>query len=495
MANEVRKNEAKIEEIKKSDLHKMSEVLYEIPKTYRADMKVPAQIFMNEAMMEDVLNDKAIWQLVNVTTLPGIKRAAFAMPDIHQGYGFPIGGVAATDIREGGVISPGGIGYDINCGVRLLASEMTIDELKPHLPDLATRLFKKIPSGVGRGGILDFKVEDLNTILKKGSKRMLELGYGLPEDLEYCEERGCMEVAEPDLISQRAKKRGSDQLGTLGSGNHFLEVQGVEEIYDQDAARAFGLQQGCVTVMIHCGSRGLGHQTCTDYVRIMMDKLPEWGYQLPDRELIYAPYLSAEGQDYFKAMAAAANYAWANRHMIGHWVREAWQEVVGGSAPLRMVYDVSHNLGKVEKHTIAGTQHELVLHRKGATRAFGPGHPEIPSKYQAVGQPVLIPGTMGTSSYILVGTKESMEVAFGTSCHGAGRRLSRAQAKKTVRGSELRKQLEAQGIIIRSDSDPGLAEEAPLAYKNVDNVVNVVHAAGLAKKVARVRPLAVVKGG
>ena len=483
------------QQVKKTDLIKVNEVTYDIPTSYRADMKAPARIFMNEDMMEDVLNDRALWQLVNVSTLPGIQKSAFAMPDIHQGYGFPIGGVGATDITEGVVISPGGIGYDINCGVRLLASTMTADEIQPYIQELATRLFHKVPSGVGKGGKLEFKAAELDTILKKGAPRMLELGYGLPEDIELCEEHGCMSVADPELISAKAKKRGSDQLGTLGSGNHFLEVQAVEEIYDQKAAQAFGLYKNNVTVMIHCGSRGFGHQTCTDYVRIMMQKLPEWGYKLPDRELIYAPYLSQEGQDYFKAMAAAANYAWANRHMIGHWVRQAWQEVIGESAQLRMVYDISHNLGKVEKHRVDGKERELVLHRKGATRSFGPGRPEVPEKYRHVGQPVLIPGTMGTSSYVLVGTQESMDVAFGSTCHGAGRRLSRSKAKKLVRGSQLRQELERQGIVIRSDSDPGLAEEAPIAYKDVDNVVNVVDQAGLAKKVARVRPLAVIKGG
>lgn len=481
--------------ITKKNLVTVDEVTYEVPMGYRSDMKVPARIFMNEQMIDDVLADRALWQLINVATLPGIQRAAFAMPDIHQGYGFPIGGVAATDIHNGGVISPGGIGYDINCGVRLLASTMTADELSPYLKDLATRLFHKIPSGVGRGGKLEFKPSDLDDILHKGASRLLALGYGLPEDLEHCEEHGCMAVADPDLISVRAKKRGSDQLGTLGSGNHFLEVQVVDAIYDEKAAQAFGLSEGLVTVMIHCGSRGLGHQTCTDYVRVMLGKLPEWGYQLPDRELIYAPYLSQEGQNYFKAMAAAANYAWANRHMIGHWVREAWREVIGDSVILRMVYDVSHNLGKVEKHIIDGKERELVLHRKGATRAFGTGRSEVPETYRHIGQPVLIPGTMGTSSYILVGTNESMGIAFGSTCHGAGRRLSRAKAKSMVRGSQLRQELEQRGIVIRSDSDPGLAEEAPIAYKDVDNVVTVVHDAGLAKKVARVRPLAVIKGG
>lgn len=482
------------DEIKKENLVKISDVLYEIPTSYRNDMRVPARVFMNDAMIDDVLKDRALWQLVNVTTLPGICKAAFAMPDIHQGYGFPIGGVAATDINNGGVISPGGIGYDINCGVRLMVAPMQAAELQPYISTLATRLFHRIPSGVGRGGKLDFKPDELDSILKSGAQRMLELGYGLQEDIVLCEEQGCMKNADPALISKQAKNRGGDQLGTLGSGNHFLEVQEVEEIYDTVAANAFGLQKGFVTIMIHCGSRGLGHQTCTDYVRIMMQKLPEWGYELPDRELMYAPFSSPEGQDYFNAMAAAANYAWANRHMIAHWVRQVWRELIG-DIPLHMVYDVSHNLGKVEKHLMNGKERTLVLHRKGATRAFGPGMPQLPQQYKNIGQPVLIPGTMGTASYILVGTQQSMEVAFGSSCHGAGRRLSRAQAKKEVHGSELRKELQHRGIIIRSDSDPGLAEEAPLAYKDVDNVVNVVDAAGLAKKVARVKPLAVIKGG
>ncbi len=483
------------QEIKKENLVKISDVLYEIPTSYRHDMRVPARVFMNSEMMADVLADRALWQLVNVATLPGICKAAFAMPDIHQGYGFPIGGVAAMDINDGGVISPGGIGYDINCGVRLLVAPMAASELKKLLPQLATRLFHNIPSGVGRGGKLDFKPDELDSILKSGAQRMLELGYGLPEDIELCEENGCMKNANPAIVSRQAKNRGSDQLGTLGSGNHFLEVQEVEEIYDATAADAFGLQKGFVTIMIHCGSRGLGHQTCTDHVRVMMQKLPEWGYELPDRELIYAPFTSPEGQNYFNAMAAAANYAWANRHMIGHWVRETWRQVVGKTIPLRMVYDVSHNLGKVEKHIINGTQRELILHRKGATRAFGPGMLGLPARYKDVGQPVLIPGTMGTASYVLVGTQESMDIAFGSSCHGAGRRLSRAQAKKEITGGKLRKELESRGIIIRSDSDQGLAEEAPRAYKDVDNVVNVVQSAGLAKKVARVKPLAVIKGG
>ncbi|MDP3889278.1 MAG: RtcB family protein [bacterium] len=481
--------------ISRDMLVKIDDYTYEIPKSYRADMRVPARIFMHENMIEDVLSDRAVWQLVNVATLPGIQKYAFAMPDIHQGYGFPIGGVAALAINEGGVISPGGIGYDINCGVRLLVANMTAADIQPYIQKLATRLFNKIPSGVGRGGTLKFGEQEIDKILKRGAKHMLELGYGVESDLAFCEENGCMEIAQSELISKQAKKRGADQIGTLGSGNHFLEVQVVDEIFDEKAAQAFGLHEGLVTVMIHCGSRGLGHQTCTDYVRVLMQKFTEWGLQLPDRELVYAPFKSQEAQDYFKAMAAASNYAWANRHMIGHWVREAWQEEMGSDAHLTTVYDVSHNIGKVEKHMVDGVSKELIMHRKGATRAFGPGRPEVPPKYRSVGQPVLIPGTMGTASYVLVGTNESMEVAFGSSCHGAGRRMSRAQAKKEVYGKRLREELEQQGIIIRSDSDPGLAEEAPSAYKDVEEVVDAVHGAKLARKVARLKPLAVIKGG
>jgi len=482
------------QQINKSDLVRIDAYTYEIPMTYRSDMRVAARVFMHEDMIDDVLSDRALWQLVNVATLPGIQKYAFAMPDIHQGYGFPIGGVAATAIEDGGVISPGGIGYDINCGVRLLVSTVTATDIKPYLESLATGLFNKIPSGVGKGGRLDFKSGELDKILRYGAHRMVELGYGSEADLEFCEERGCMNGADPELISARAKKRGSDQLGTLGSGNHFLEVQYVDEIFDENSAHVYGIVRGAVTIMIHCGSRGLGHQTCTDYVRLMMSKLPEWGYALPDRELVYAPFKSIEAQHYFAAMQAASNYAWANRHMIGHWTRQVWQQILGSQEQLNTLYDVSHNIGKVEKHRINGSEKALVMHRKGATRAFGPGTVETPLKYRAVGQPVLIPGTMGTASYVLAGTQESMDTAFGSSCHGAGRKMSRAQAKHTVRGSVLREQLQAQGIIVRSDSDPGLAEEAPEAYKDVEQVVDVVHGAGMARKVARLKPLAVIKG-
>jgi len=481
--------------ISMDDLIKLEDYLYEIPKSYRPDMRVPARVYANEKMMNDILNDKSLWQLINIATLPGIQKYAIAMPDLHQGYGFPIGGVAATAIEEGGVISPGGIGYDINCGVRLLVANANAAELHPYMQKLATELFHAIPSGVGKGGKLKLKLEDINRVLRDGAKFMVGLGYGQMSDLEYCEERGCMAAADISLVSERAKKRGRDQLGTLGSGNHFLEIQVVDKIYDEKTARAFGLAEGLVTVMIHCGSRGLGHQVCTDYVRTMIKQVAQWGYTLPDRELVCAPFKSQEAQDYFGAMAAAANFAWANRQTIAHWTREAWQRILGKDARLSMIYDVSHNLGKVEKHIINGKEKEVVMHRKGATRSFGPGRPENPAKYMNVGQPVLIPGTMGTASYVLAGTKECMDIAFGTCCHGAGRRMSRSKAKKIVRGSRLRQELEARGIIIRCDSDPGLAEEAPLAYKDVDNVVSIVHDAKIAKKVARLTPLAVIKGG
>ncbi len=477
------------------DLIKINEYLYEIPQSFRTDMRVPARLYMTEAMFQDIEADLSLLQLVNVASLPGIQKYAIVMPDIHQGYGFPIGGVAATAIHEGGVISPGGIGYDINCGVRLLVANMGRDEIKSQLPELATALFHTIPSGVGRSGKVSLDTKELDRVLLHGAKRMVELGYGTESDLEHCEENGNMPGADASLVTKEAKKRGHDQLGTLGSGNHFLEVQAVEEVYDEKAAETFGLKKDTVTVMIHCGSRGLGHQTCTDYVRIMMTKLHQWGYQLPDRELVCAPFTSQEGQDYFAAMTAAANFAWANRHLIGHWVRESWQNILGPNAQLATMYDVSHNIGKRETHIIDGVHKEVLMHRKGATRSFGPSRPEVPAAYKEVGQPVLIPGTMGTSSYILVGTDSSLEHAFGSSCHGAGRTMSRAKAKKIIHGTTLRQQLESQGIVVRCDSNAGLAEEAPVAYKDVDMVVNVIAKAGLAKKVARVVPLAVIKGG
>jgi tRNA-splicing ligase RtcB len=479
----------------RGDLIKVDKHIWEIPKSYRPDMRVPARVFMHENMIDDILNDQSLEQLVNVATLPGIQKYACAMPDIHQGYGFPIGGVAAMAVEQGGVISPGGIGYDINCGVRLLVANKSYEELKPYLEDLATELFHAVPSGVGRGGTLKLSAGELNKVLLHGARFMVEKGWGTERDLEFCEEHGNMTGADPDMVSDRAKKRGADQLGTLGSGNHFLEVQKVEKIYHPEAARAFGLHENAIAVMVHCGSRGLGHQICTDHVRSMMAHANEFNITLPDRELICAPFRSQPGQDYFAAMKAGANFAWANRHLIAHWIRKAFQKTTGGDTELSLVYDVSHNIGKVEHHLINDKQTEVIMHRKGATRAFGPGSPEIPALYRHVGQPVLIPGTMGTASYVLAGTSAGLDISFGSSCHGAGRRMSRAQAKKEVRGTTLREQLEKQGIIIRCDSDPGLAEEAPQAYKDVDSVVDVVHEVGIAQKVARLVPVAVIKGG
>ncbi len=481
--------------ITKNDLIKIDDYTYEIPRSYRSDMRVPARVFTNEAMLEDILDDRSLEQLVNVATLPGIQQYAFAMPDIHQGYGFPIGGVAGMAIDHGGVISPGGIGYDINCGVRLLVANKSAQQLKRVMESLATALYHAVPSGVGRGGNLILTLPELDKVLGDGAKRMVELGYGNHTDLALCEEHGMMQGGDPDLVSEHAKKRGADQLGTLGSGNHFLEVQKVDETDDEDTAHAYGLTLDAVTVMIHCGSRGLGHQTCTDYVRTMMNCSKDWDFVLPDRELICAPFYTKPAQDYFAAMIAAANFAWANRHLIAHWVTQAFIQVAGKDTELNLVYDVSHNIGKKERHVINGSSMDLIMHRKGATRAFGPNRPETPASYRAFGQPVLIPGTMGTASYVMAGTAQGMDVAFGSSCHGAGRRMSRMKAKHTVRGSQLRKELESYGIIIRCDSDAGLAEEAPRAYKDIDTVIDVVAGAQLARKVARLAPLAVIKGG
>ncbi len=484
-----------IKQVKRSDIIQINEWTYEIAKEYRSDMLVPARFFASATLLDDILKDNALWQLVNVATLPGIVGYAYAMPDIHQGYGFPIGGVAAFDIANGGVISPGGIGYDINCGVRLLRANLTRGEIKTRLEELASALFGIIPSGVGRGGKLKLHGADLDAVLAGGAQQMVSLGYGTQDDILHCEEEGKLAGANPELVSKQAKGRGADQLGTLGSGNHFMEVQYVDEIYDEATAAAFGLRKGLITIMIHCGSRGLGHQVCTDYVRMMTHKRAEFNIPLADRELVCAPFESPIAQEYWGAMNAAANYAWANRHMIAHWSREAWQKILGADATLETLYDVCHNIGKVETHTYNNTKRSLVMHRKGATRAFGPGSEYIPAAYRAVGQPVLIPGTMGTASYIMAGTQQSMETAFGSCCHGAGRTMSRTKAREKLHGRTLKQALEAQGIIVKTDSTVGLAEEAPEVYKDIDAVIDVVHGAGLAAKVARLKPLAVIKGG
>lgn len=479
--------------VRLDDLIPISENLFEIAQTFRSDMRVPARVFANKELLEDIVQDKSLWQLINVTTLPGIQSYALAMPDIHQGYGFPIGGVAAMDI-ETGVISPGGIGYDINCGMRLMATNLRAPDIAPHIDELATQLFNTIPSGMGRGGQHEYTGTQIDAILKNGAAHMLKLGFGTQHDLIMCEEHGCLSGAEPEYVSLEAKKRGSDQIGTLGSGNHFLEVQRVETVLDEDIAKKFGLFKDQIVILIHCGSRGLGHQICTDYVRIMVPKIGSWGISLPDRELACAPFKSEEGQRYFKAMACAANFAWANRHVIGHNVRSVIQKLFGMATNVQTVYDVSHNIGKIETHTIANKQKSVLVHRKGATRAFGPKSADLPEIYQTTGQPVLIPGTMGTASYVLAGTQEAMSLSFGSTCHGAGRRLSRIAATKKIQDAALRKQLEQQGITIRTRSDRGLAEEAPFAYKDIDNVVNTVSSAGIAKKIVRLLPIAVIKG-
>ncbi len=471
------------------------EHLIEIPKSFRQDMRVPARIFTNTALLSEILKDRSLLQIVNVATLPGIQKYAFAMPDIHEGYGFPIGGVAATALDDNGVISPGGIGYDINCGVRLLRTSLPYEHIKPYIKELTQEIFKRVPSGLGHGGSLKLDSEQLHNILYKGVLHALEMGFGNEDDRYFCEEQGCLPLADATLVSDKAQQRGHDQLGTLGSGNHFLEIQVVDTIYDTAKAAVLGLYPDTVTIMIHCGSRGLGHQVCTDYIRLMLPKLSHWSITLPDPELACAPFNSPEGQQYFSAMAAAANFAWANRHIIGDNIRQAFIHVFGTDATVTTVYDISHNIGKHERHTIDNRELDLIVHRKGATRSFGPGRPELPDQYQDIGQPVLIPGTMGTFSYVLAGTATSMDASFGSSCHGAGRIMSRHQAKKTIDYALLDNQLKNQGILIKCDSKAGLVEEAPSAYKDVNNVVQIVHEAGLAHKVARLRPLAVIKGG
>jgi tRNA-splicing ligase RtcB len=477
--------------MRKENFIKINDWLWEVPKSFRSDMKVPARIYISEKMLQET-EDDALIQLVNTTTMPGIVKHAIAMPDIHSGYGPPIGGVGAMKLPEG-VISPGFVGYDENCGVRLLKSEHTEKEIKPYLDELTTEIQKEVPSGLGRGRTIKLSIEQIDRILEGGVPYLVKQGCGEKEDVENCEERGKMEEADASCISIQAKNRGRDQVGTLGSGNHFCEVQKVTEIFDEKVAEIFGLFKDQVVVMVHTGSRGLGHQNCTDYLRIVMNALPKYNIKLPDRELACVPFNSPEGQRFFKAMSAACNYAWSNRHMISHYIRKAWKSVLGEKADLKLLYDVAHNIAKIEEHEVDGEKMKLIVHRKGATRAFPPGHPEIPERYREVGQPVLIPGSMGTASYILVGTEKSKE-AWHTVCHGAGRTMSRHEATRRISGEEVVKNLKSKGIICKCWSFRGIAEEAPMAYKNIDEVVEVVHQAGLSKKVAKLIPLAVIKG-
>ena len=482
--------------IRLQDLQRIDQYVWEIPRTFRDDMRVPARIYASRTLLEKALTDKSIEQLVNATTLPGIVGYAIAMPDVHQGYGFPVGGVAATRVPDG-VISPGSIGYDINCGVRLLATEIHADEIEPYLNDLATALYHNCPSGVGKSGRHRLSQREMDDVLAEGSQWCLRRGLATHQDVHHTEESGRLRDADPSRVSQHARDRGHNQLGTLGSGNHFLEVDQVVATYFEEAATAYGLWPGQVVVLIHCGSRGLGHQVCTDYVRDFQKAIQRYHIQLPDRELVCAPMNSPEGEAYTGAMQAAANYAFANRQALAALVRESFEQVLAGSGlpfDLRQVYDVAHNIGKLEWHTIGGQRMQVCVHRKGATRAFAPGSEDIPPDYQAAGQPVLVPGSMGTASYVLAGTAGAMEQTFGSTCHGAGRNLSRTAAKKQVRGETLKQELNQQGIRVRAGSLAGLAEEAPFAYKQVEEVIEVVEGAGIARAVARLEPLAVIKG-
>lgn len=483
--------------VSKQDFRKLNKYLWELPAEFRRDMRVPARLYADGELLEDCLKDRSVEQLVNTATLPGLVGYTLAMPDIHQGYGFPVGGVAATDARTG-VISPGGIGYDINCGVRLLASALDRDEVVPHLEQLASALYRNCPSGVGTSGSVRLSDSQLDEVLEKGARWALGHGMARAEDLEFTEENGAMPGARADKASPHAKDRGRDQLGTLGAGNHFIEVDEITEIFDADGADALGLRLGLVVVQIHCGSRGFGHQVCTDYVRDFQSAIRRYDITLPDRELVCAPLDSPEGRDYLAAMTAAANFAWCNRQILTHEIRRSFEQALAGKVTnwdVRQVYDIAHNIAKVEEHRPDGGRAVLVcVHRKGATRAFGPGSPVLPADFRKVGQPVLVPGSMGTSSWVLLGTAGSMEQSFGSTCHGAGRVLSRTAAKKQVRGEQLKRDMERSGMAVRAGSLSGLAEEAPLAYKDVDRVVNVVSGAGIARKVARLKPMAVIKG-
>jgi len=472
--------------------HQVEEVVWELPARARADMRVPARVFADRELIDQIATDRSLEQLQNVATLPGITGAALAMPDIHQGYGFPVGGVAATELPDG-IISPGGVGYDINCGVRLLALPLTVGELGARTEALVHEISRRVPVGAGHGGELKLKGAALDRVLVHGPRVLLdEHGIGSQDDIEHTESGGCLTGADPAAVSERARVRGADQLGTLGSGNHFLEVQRVAELFDTQAAAAFGLHHNQVTVLIHSGSRGFGHQVCTDYVRTMDAVQARYHIKLPDRELACAPLSSPEGQRYLAAMACAANFAWGNRAVIAHRVRESVAATLGRQVAdgTRQIYDVAHNVAKLESHG----GRTVCVHRKGATRAFPAGSEEIPDAYRKVGQPVLIPGSMGTSSFVLVGLRGAMDRSFGTTCHGAGRRMSRIGARRRITGAELRRELEARGIVVRCPSNRGLAEEAPFAYKDVERVVTVVERAGLAARVAQLVPLGVVKG-
>ena len=481
----------------KVPLEKIDECSWQIPR-YKPGMRVPGMVFANADLLEKMQTDRTLWQCANVTHLPGIYKYAITLPDGHEGYGFPIGGVAATDHDEG-VISPGGVGYDINCGVRLLSTNLSEKDLRPKLAPIASAIFDNVPSGLGSSR-KDFKVSinDLDKLAVDGVNWVIKRGLGWPEDAEHCEEGGCMKNADPSKVSSTAKSRGLSQIGTLGSGNHFLEIQKVDKIFNPQTAKTFGIEhEGQVTVMIHCGSRGFGHQVCSDYLRVMEHAVQKYRINLPDRELSCAPGNSSEAQDYIQAMACAVNYAFSNRQAIMHWVRQSFQQVFHEDPEkfgLKLVYDVAHNIAKTETHKVDGGNKKVWVHRKGATRAFPPGHTDVPADYRSVGQPVLIPGSMGTSSWVLVGNAKAMDLTFGSTAHGAGRMMSRSAAKRKFWGGDVKTALEKRGIIVRAQSSSVLAEEADPAYKNVDVVADVSDKIGIATKVARLTPIAVVKG-
>lgn len=473
-------------------LKKLDNYRYLIPTTYKKGMQVEGLIYASDRLIRQIEKDQTVDQVANVATLPGWAGRSLAMPDAHQGYGFCIGGVAAADLRQG-VVSAGGVGFDINCGVRLLASPWSEAEVRPKLEPLLNHLFRDIPCGTGRRGLLDMKTSDLDSVLEEGAQWAVKQGYGDSDDVAHIEDFGRIQGADPSKVSSRAKTRGHDQLGTLGSGNHFLEIQVVEEVFDGARAQSFGLQLGQVVVLMHSGSRGLGHQVCTDYLDLMQAGMKRYGISVIDRQLACVPVGSEEGQDYLAAMAAAANFAFANRQMITHWTRQAFGPILG-AGELKVVYDVCHNIAKKEEHQIGSVRKEVLVHRKGATRAFPPGHLSLPPELRELGQPVLIPGSMGTYSYVLVGTDLAMKETFGSCCHGAGRSKSRTQAKRETTPEQLLQELKQKGILVKGQSRSGLTEEKPDAYKDVNQVVDVVHNAGLARKVAKLRPIAVMKG-
>ena len=479
----------------KDEIKKVRDNVYEISGSYNKQMRASGRFYIDDESFEN-LEEGAVQQIVNVACLPGVQKYSIGLPDIHFGYGFPIGGVAAFSLRTG-IVSPGGVGFDINCGVRLIKSNLTVEDIEEHIDELTEKLFENIPSGVGSKGKIRLEEGEIDKVLDFGAEWAVENGYGWSEDLEVLEENGRMVDADSSVVSDKAKKRGIPQLGSLGSGNHFLEIQVVDEIYNEEVAEVYGLSKGMIVIMIHTGSRGCGHQICSDYLRIMDKAYKNYKINIADRQLACAPLDSKEAQNYIMAMSAAANYAWANRQMITHWVRETFEDVLGKSAKdmeMNILYDVAHNIAKMENHKVYNREEDLLVHRKGATRAFGPGNEEVPEKYRDVGQPVLIPGTMGTASYVLHGTEVAMEETFGSTAHGAGRVLSRSQAKKDYSADEITEDMENRGIKIKASSKHVIAEEAPGAYKDVDSVVCVSDSTGIAKLVARVKPLAVTKG-